>query len=820
MNRDQALRLLELGPDTPETEVEAAYQQQRDQLLELLDSVSLKASAREQLSGRLAALDAAMAALRVQGRSVDGDADEADFTRILDADLTVVDAAAEPPLEDDPDATRFAWIDPDQPESNQTTVQPFIATTPGEPAARPPPAPASQVKLIAPLLVLALIAGWFLLRPADENGVPGSETEPVVEAVEQPPAAADSVDKGLPGVRDASARWQVWGDRLQDEQLRLATIYDQAREESLAAAATIDSRTTGSAEDHPARERLRLIESKVVDGAYLKMLERTLAKPLPATTAEIDRARNEFQQLVADAQQRQQKLEALDLALAERQPVRAQLARLRAAGLPRWPPTPGEFENWFQESEPAEVARAVAATRAADAAFREADYGLAAQRYKRAAARLTRLDVTRVETPDETNERIAELYELGREAIERNRLSLPADASALYYALEIETLKPGRREAAELMAGIQERYIVLAESQLARGEPARARRYADLAVATGAEEADVAGIRQRAAVLQERQFQPRKRVVEVEGMEMIALPLGEFTMGAKSSALEDFAGNIGTLLGSLFGNDDTDYSGGQTEVPAHRVVIDTPVAISRFEVTVAQFRRFISSSGYRTDAELHGYSYVLLDDREVRLNGKNWRHNYLGKPASEGDPVIHVSQRDAQAYARWLSEATGARYRLPSESEFEYAARAGTARLLPWSGGTPPEESGNFRGQQDSPPPGWRSADNLRAVPRYGDGYFGPAPVGSFRANAYGYADMLGNVAEWVADCFQPDYADKGPAQGPRRDGDCGHAVVRDTAWSSDARLLRLSYRERRPVTYSSNTVGFRVARDILPAAR
>ena len=118
------------------------------------------------------------------------------------------------------------------------------------------------------------------------------------------------------------------------------------------------------------------------------------------------------------------------------------------------------------------------------------------------------------------------------------------------------------------------------------------------------------------------------------------------------------------------------------------------------------------------------------------------------------------------------------------------------------------------------PPPGWRNGSNLRAVPRYGDGYFGPAPVGRFPANAYGYADMLGNVAEWVADCFNPDYADKGTAQGPRRDGDCDHAVVRDTAWSFDARLLRLSYRQRRPVTYSSNTVGFRVARDIVPATR
>ncbi len=810
MTRDQALRLLELGPQASESLADTAYQQQRAALLALLESVSLKASAREQLVGRLAQLDAAMMCLRAGGE-ID---DEQAYTRVLDDDLTVMQQPSDPIEPDDPDATRFAWVDEVSPVSSEPTLQSFVGGS-GAPSTGSSAFARWRIPVMVAAFSVFALAVLLVLRTGQQDVAGTSETE----ARPEPAVTTTELPDGEQAAQDARSDWQRWGDRLQDEQLRLASVLEQAQVESRAAAASIDSRTHGRSGDHPARERLNLIEAHVVDEDYLRVLERVLAKPLPAGTQKIQRSRGELEQLTSDASARLARLEALDLALTERQSVRAQLARLRASGLPRWPLEPGESELWFDGSEPVEVTRAEASTRAADAAFADADFGLAAQRYNRAAARLAKLEVTQTESSNESDARINELLELGREAIQRNRLSLPADASALYYALEIETLQPGREEAKELMSGIQQGYAALARGQLTRGRAGKALRYADMAVAMGADEAAVADIRRRAAGMLERQFKPLSPVTEIENIEMLTLPLGEFTMGARSSALEEFASNLGSLLGSLFRMDETrDYSGGDTEVPPHRVVISSPVAISRLEITVAQFRRFIDSSGYRTDAELQGYSYAWVNDVELRLDGKNWRHDYRGNPASDRDPVVHVSQRDAKAYARWLGALTGANYRLPSESEFEYAARAGTDSLLPWTGGRPPEGAGNFRGEFDTPPSGWRSAGDLRPVPGYRDGYFGPAPVGSFAANGYGVADTLGNVSEWVGDCFHNNYTDKSGAQSARRDGDCARGAVRGSAWSTDARLLRLSYRRGRPVSYSSNTLGFRVARDIATA--
>lgn len=809
MTRDQALRLLELGPQASESLVEAAYQQQRAALLALLESVSLKASAREQLMGRLTHLDEAMACLRAGIEECEED--EQAHTRVLDSDLTLLQSAGDSATPDDPDATRFAWVDEVSPAPTQPTLQTFVGGSGAAAASDLSPLARWRIPIMVSAFLVFVLAVLLVLRPGQQSDTAG----PVV-AGRVPAQTTAEPTNAEQAAQDARSDWHRWGDRLQDEQLRLAAVLEQARIESRTAAASIDSRTHERPGSHPARERLNLIEAHVVKDDYLSMLERALAKPLPANTRKIQRSRRELEELTLDARARWVKLEALDLALTERQSVRAQLARLRASGLPRWPLEPGESEIWFDGSEPVEVTRAEASTRAADAAFAAADFGLAAQRYNRAASRLAKLEVTRAGASNENNERINELLELGREAIRRNRLSLPADASALYYALEIETLEPGREEAKELMSGIQKGYAALARGQLTRGRADKALRYADMAAAMGADETAVTDIRRRAARMLDRQFQPFSPVTEIENIEMLTLPLGEFTMGAQSSALEELANNLGSLLGSLFRIEDSiDYSGRATEVPPHRVAIASPVAISRLEITVAQFRRFVESSGYRTDAELQGYSYAWVNDVEMRLDGKNWRHDYRGNPAAERDPVIHVSQRDAQAYARWLSAVSGANYRLPSESEFEYAARAGTDSLLPWSGGTPPEGAGNFRGERDVPPAGWRSAQDLRPVPGYGDGYFGPAPVGSFAKNRYGFADTLGNVAEWVGDCFHDDYAAKGGAQSARRDGDCAEATVRGSAWSFDARLLRLSYRRGRPATYSSNTLGFRVARDI-----
>ena len=161
-------------------------------------------------------------------------------------------------------------------------------------------------------------------------------------------------------------------------------------------------------------------------------------------------------------------------------------------------------------------------------------------------------------------------------------------------------------------------------------------------------------------------------------------------------------------------------------------------------------------------------------------------------------PVMYVSWDDAQAYVGWLSEQTGAAYRLPSESEWEYAARAGTATKYSWGNGI-----GVNRANCDGCGSQW---DRART-----------APVGSFQSNAFGLYDMHGNVREWVADCRNASYAGA-PTEGRAwlRE-DCTWRVLRGGSWSGSPRNLRSANRSWYPTTDRIFVTGFRVARTFTP---
>src|SRR5690606_9743986 len=137
---------------------------------------------------------------------------------------------------------------------------------------------------------------------------------------------------------------------------------------------------------------------------------------------------------------------------------------------------------------------------------------------------------------------------------------------------------------------------------------------------------------------------------------------------------------------------------------------------------------------------------------------------------------------DAQAYAEWLSTQTGRRYCLPSEAEFEYALRAGGQGRWPWGDGPPPPLAANTTGALDRSPAG-RTWTN--AFPGYGDGYWGPAPVGSMEPNAWGLHDLAGNVSEWVADCWHDGYR-RAPSDGSAWvNPGCRDQVIRGGSWAS-----------------------------------
>lgn len=174
-------------------------------------------------------------------------------------------------------------------------------------------------------------------------------------------------------------------------------------------------------------------------------------------------------------------------------------------------------------------------------------------------------------------------------------------------------------------------------------------------------------------------------------------------------------------------------------------------------------------------------------------------------------PVINVSWVDAQQYVHWLSEKTGKRYRLPSESEWEYAARAGTETRYHWGDGA--EWSCRTANVLDLT--GFAAQPNWHWRASCDDGFAKTAPVGSFPPNRWGLHDMNGNVWEWVQDCWHNDYTGA-PTDSSAwvEGGQCGKRVNRGGGWGNNPRSMRSASRDADGAEGFSNAMGFRVARD------
>ncbi|MDH5834137.1 SUMF1/EgtB/PvdO family nonheme iron enzyme [Luteimonas kalidii] len=276
------------------------------------------------------------------------------------------------------------------------------------------------------------------------------------------------------------------------------------------------------------------------------------------------------------------------------------------------------------------------------------------------------------------------------------------------------------------------------------------------------------------------------------GPQMAVVPHGAFTMGARDGEV-----------------DASDY-----ERPAHAIRFERGFGMAIREITVGEFRRFIAATGHRTRAARRGFSMVY-DERSgnfVRRSGVDWFSDYLGRPADDGLPVLHVSARDAQAYAEWLAAQTGKRYRLPSEAEFEYALRAGGQGRYPWGDGEPPPRVANTTGARDRSPAGRAWAN---AFGGYGDGYWGPSPVGRMVPNAWGLHDLAGNVSEWVADCWHDGYR-RAPGDGSAWvNPGCRDQVIRGGSWASSPAQTRSAWRAPANVDTTNARLGFRVVRDL-----
>ena len=265
--------------------------------------------------------------------------------------------------------------------------------------------------------------------------------------------------------------------------------------------------------------------------------------------------------------------------------------------------------------------------------------------------------------------------------------------------------------------------------------------------------------------------------------EMVVVPAGSYRMGSPSS----------------------EQGRWESEGPVHEVTIAAPFAIGRHEVTVAEFGRFVDEMGYSARSSCRTCEGGEVKDR----TGRGWRNP--GFEQSGRHPVAYVNWNDAQAYVAWLSRKTGEEYRLPSESEWEYAARAGTATARYWGEG----ESGQCRHAN-----GLDASAKERSgwdVASCRDGHVHTAPVGSFAANGWALHDMLGNVSEWTEDCWNGSYTGA-PSDGSAWEyGNCRRRVLRGGSWELIPLYLRAANRVGGTAGGRSHYVGFRVARTLAP---
>jgi len=254
-----------------------------------------------------------------------------------------------------------------------------------------------------------------------------------------------------------------------------------------------------------------------------------------------------------------------------------------------------------------------------------------------------------------------------------------------------------------------------------------------------------------------------------------------------------------TSIGCAKGWDDVSGGCRPSEFPSHAVTIDT-FEISQHEVTYAQFRQFIESSGYVTDAEKNNRGCVHEDmdapGTPFVMNPKlTWKTP--GYEQTDGHPVTCVSWHDAQQYVAWLSAETKTPYRLPTEVEWERAARGGQATAYFW-GSKASNNQANYSGVGGK--------DQWPTV----------APVGQFPANKYYVQDTSGNLWEWVEDCWHTTYHNA-PTDGKAWEAGCENPSVRvrrGGSWDMNGAGMRSAIRSPGSQHDRSNLYGFRVARD------
>lgn len=286
------------------------------------------------------------------------------------------------------------------------------------------------------------------------------------------------------------------------------------------------------------------------------------------------------------------------------------------------------------------------------------------------------------------------------------------------------------------------------------------------------------------------------------GMKMVRIPSGSFIMGSSEA---DIAWAMTVLAQGRPINLENEY-------PFHKVRISRPFYMSETEITVKQFRAFVEDTGYVTDAEEEkgGQIFNATENRFEKKDGSSWRNP--GWDISPNQPVTMVSYNDAQAFVEWLSAKEKLPYKLPTEAQWEYAARGRIPMApFPWGDSLPDGEKANYADRNTDFEWRDREAD---------DGYKYVAPVGSYQQNGFGLYDMAGNVLEWVRDYYGEDYYKFSPEIDPEGPGHGEFRVMKGGEWTFGPVNLRCSFRGWSRPDLAVYNGGFRVVIDFSQSLR
>lgn len=245
------------------------------------------------------------------------------------------------------------------------------------------------------------------------------------------------------------------------------------------------------------------------------------------------------------------------------------------------------------------------------------------------------------------------------------------------------------------------------------------------------------------------------------------------------------------IKGGCYEMGDVFADGGTDEKPAHKVCVDD-FYLAKYSVTVGEFRKFVDATGHRTTVE-EGDGCIYYTGKDfVTDKNRNWRKP--GFPQDDTHPVVCVSWHDAVAFAKWMGK-DGKTFRLPTEAEWEYAARSGGKREK-WPGTSNPSELKDYA---------WVDNKDLSGVLTH--------PVGQKKPNGLGLYDMTGNALQWAADWYGQDYYSVSPVNNPKGPEAGNERIARGSSWWESPDACRTVYRNRNAPGYVTFGFGFRLAR-------